>query len=107
MSSVSKTSAELAGMVLPKPRGPAIDVSTYSMTGQAEHTVCQMRGDGERALLADAHALEALVPALDDLADTDYKTQYELSDTAAIVRDTYGAEARAVHGRSSSRTCCR
>jgi hypothetical protein len=36
-------------------------------------TVGHVRGDGERALLALAHTDEALIPALDDLADTNYK----------------------------------
>lgn len=35
-------------------------------------TVCQLGGDGQDAPLVHAHAFYALVPALDDLADTHY-----------------------------------
>ena len=35
-------------------------------------TVRHVRGDGECALLALAHALQALIPALDNLASADY-----------------------------------
>jgi hypothetical protein len=37
----------------------------------AAGAVAELGGDGELALLADLHAEEALVPALDDLAGTD------------------------------------
>lgn len=41
----------------------------------AAGTVAELGGDGELALLANLHAEEALVPALDDLAGTDGEVQ--------------------------------
>jgi hypothetical protein len=73
MSSVSNTSAELAGITEPKPRVPVWPRQRCGAraTASGERTVREIRGDRERALLALAHADEALVPALDNLADAD------------------------------------
>jgi hypothetical protein len=39
------------------------------------HTVCQVWWDGQCAFLIETHAKESLVPATDDLAQTDCKNE--------------------------------
>ncbi len=74
-SSVSKIRVALPGMTPPIPLAPSAkqDVSIGSSkrgrTGGARHTG-EFRGDSQLALLANLHAQQALVPALDDLALT-------------------------------------
>jgi len=41
--------------------------------GQIIHTVSHGRRDGESALFADAHPDKTLVPAFDNLSNTDYR----------------------------------
>ena len=58
----------------PKPRLPeeSICQNTFRRRSKGTRTVSEVGGYGEGALLVQAHALDALVPALNHLADTDY-----------------------------------